>query len=246
MTKKLSVVIALAMLLLVAAPVQAKPNAARTTTILGVEKNEYVIVRLENFPTNATYSVRMNVNGSYGINGYVSSKVTTNSDDTFLAKFPIPDELANEDIISIRFENIEGDNDPAYNYFYNDDAAFNPNLYNTATSDDEGFQYGEPQFTVLKVAKGSYITLETKYFPEGDRWAVFLKDGAMDAERLYDVNGFNATEGGIYKMTVTIPSDLQYKEKIAIIFYCLNDGYRVWDIAYNRDCEYPDYCTLQY
>ena len=43
-----------------------------------------------------------------------------------MLQFPIPEELANEDIINIRFENVEGSYDPPYNFFYNDDTNFNP------------------------------------------------------------------------------------------------------------------------
>jgi hypothetical protein len=246
MTKKLSVVLALAMLLLATAPVQAKPNAARSTTIVAVEKNEYVVVSMENFPANETYYVRMNYNGTNGVNGILASKLATNSSDTsFYAKFPIPEELVNEDIINIRFENIEGEIDPAYNYFYNEDAAFNPSLYDYSDTEYNNLDVGDPQFTVLEVVYGSYMVVETKYVPEGERWAVYMKDGAMDATRLYEVNGFDAVEGGIYKMTLNIPDDLRYKEKIAVIFYCLGgDNYRFYNIVYNSDCAYPDICTM--
>ena len=239
MKNRISVIIALAMLLLVTVPAQAKPSAVKSTTIVSVEKNEYVAVQLENFPSNTTYHVRMNVNGTYGINGYLSSKITTNSGGTFVAKFPIPEELADEDIISIRFENIEGDNDPPYNYFYNEDAAFNYYSGGSDNSTYNNWDYGDPQFSVMKVRKSVSIDVETNYFPVGDRWAVYLKDGDLASEDLYEVNGFDASDGGIYKMTLTIPAALQYSEKIAIIFYNINDGYRTYDLVWNRDCTYP-------
>jgi hypothetical protein len=240
MKKRISVLIALAMLLLVVVPAQAAPSAAKSTTIISVEKNEYVVVQLENFPSNSTYHVRMNVNGTYGINGYLASKVTTNSGGTFIAKFPIPEELANEDIISIRFEDVEGDNDPPYNFFYNEDAAFNYSASGSGDTTYNNWDYGEPQFDILKVNKSVSMVAKTNYFPPGDRWAVFMKDGALDSEELYDINGFDASEGGIYEMTLTIPSALQYSEKIAVIFYNINDGYRTYDLIWNRDCTYPN------
>lgn len=245
MKKKISVLIALTMLLLVTIPVTAAPSAARSTTIVSVERNEYVVVQLESFPSNATYHVRMNVNGTYGINGYLASKVTTNSGGTFMVKIPIPEELVNEDIISIRFENIEGDSDPPYNYFYNEDAAFS---YSSGSTDDSTYNnldYGFPTFVVLSVTRGAEMEVETKYFPAGDRWAVYMKDGALDEEDLYEVNGFEAADGNIMKMTLPIPADLQYSEKISVIFYRISDGFRTYDLIWNRDCTYPN-CNFEY
>jgi len=89
MKKRFSLVLALAMLLLVAAPVAAQPDfKGMTTTIVGVDRNDSVYVRLENFPSDETFYVMMNRNGTLGIGGYLSSKITTNSGGTFYAKFP--------------------------------------------------------------------------------------------------------------------------------------------------------------
>jgi hypothetical protein len=255
MKKRFSLVIAIAMLLLVAAPVAAQPNSkGMTTTIVGVNRNESVFVRMENFPSNETFYILMNRNGTLGIGGYLVSKITTNSGGTFNAEFPIPEELTNEDIINIRFENVEGSYDPPYNFFYNDDTNFNPysgkypygSSYWSWDDDDEvtynNLENGFPTFTVLKVVAGSYITVETVDFPEDVRWAVYMKDGAMAADDWYEVAGFDSTAGGIQKLTLNIPSDLQYKEKIAIKFYCLDYvlgtyDFATYDIVENRD--YP-------
>lgn len=241
MKKNLSLLIALTMLLLATVPVQAAPSTLKSTTIVSVERNEYVVVQLENFPSNATYHVRMNVNGTYGINGYLASKVTTNSGGTFMVKVPIPDELSNEDIISIRFENIEGDSDPPYNYFYNEDAAFNYSAGSSGDSTYNNWEYGDPQFVIKEVNQGVSMVAETNYLPAGDRWAVFMKDGAMASKDWIEVNGFEASEGGILQVTLNIPSSLQYSEKIAVKFYRISmEYYAFYDLIWNQDCVYPN------
>lgn len=246
MKKRFSLVIAAALLLLVTAPVAAQPNTKKmSTTIVGVNRNESVYVRLENFPASETFYILMNRNGTLGIGGYMASKITTNSGGTFYAEFPIPEELSNEDIINIRFENIKGSYDPPFNYFYNDNSDFN--LYGSTywdTDDDVTYNHlenGFPTFTVLQVVKGSSVTVETKYFPEDVRWAVYMKDGAMDNTSWYEVAGFNSTAGGIQKMTLPIPSDLQYKEKLAIKFYCLDYALGTYDFATYNLVDNRDY-----
>lgn len=244
MTKKFSLIIALAMLLLVILPAQASPSLVKSTTIISVKQNESVVVRLENFPANTTYHVLMNYNGTKGIGGVLASKVTTNRGGTFLAKFPIPDELANEPIINIRFENAGGDNDPPYNWFYNSTGSFSTDTGEAAKPTPRvtynNLDYGFPTFVVLQVNKGSSVTVETRFFPANSRWAVYIKDGAMANKTWYEVNGFNSASGGIMQMTLPIPSQLQYKEKLAIKFYCMDceiKDFVTYDLVDNRD--YP-------
>ena len=238
MNKRFSLVIAMAMLLLVAAPVAAQPDfKGMTTTIVGVDRNDSVYVRLENFPSDETFYVMMNRNGTLGLGGDLSSKITTNSGGTFYAQFPIPEELANEDIINIRFENVEGSYDPPYNYFYNDDTDF----YQYSSkywdgSDDTTYNHlenGFPTFTVTAVNAGATITVVTANFPSDVRWAVYMKDGALADENWYEVTGFTS-DGGVQTLTLSIPSDLQYKDKIAIKFYCMDYVLGTYDfVTYN-------------
>jgi hypothetical protein len=238
MKKRFSLIIAMAMLLLVAVPVAAQPNSkGMTTTIVGVNRNESVYVRMENFPSNETFYILMNKNGTLGLGGYLVSKITTNSGGTFNAEFPIPEELANEDIINIRFENVEGSYDPPYNFFYNDDSNFNPyaNKY-WEDNDDTTYNHlenGFPTFKVTAVNAGATITVVTSNFPSNVRWAVYMKDGAMASENWYEVTGF-VSDGGVQTLTLSIPSDLQYKDKIAVKFYCMDYILGTYDfITYN-------------
>ena len=226
MYKRISLIIALALLLLVAAPVQAKPNA--DTTIVAVNKNESVTVALENFPSNETYYVYMNYNGTYGVNGYLVSKLTTNSGGTILAEFPIPAGLVNEGIINIRFQSLSGKS-VWWNWFYNETSAYNP--YPSSGSSEPTYNRrnaGTPWFTVTSVVKGVSISGTTSNFPENERIAIFVKDGAMDDENWVEVSGFETSGGGVINVTFSIPSSLKYKGKIAYKFFGLKVIYPIF------------------
>ena len=223
--KKMSVLIALALLLVVAAPVQASPRQVESTTIVAVSKNDSVTVRLESFPANETYYVLMNVNGTKGINGYLSSKITTNKGGTFIAEFPIPEELSNESIINIRFEKSSGSSNPPYNFFYNENAAFNPITSSTSSSTTGNYNVREaftPWCDTTKVIRNVSITCVTSNFAEDVRMVVYVKDGGLANNNWIEVSGFNTAAGGIQTVTIPIPSALINHDILAIKFFNLN------------------------
>jgi len=245
MHKKFSLFIALSMLLLVAVPAQAAPNM--DTSIFYVEENEYVTMVMEKFPSNETYYVFMGEYGSYGMGGTLVSKLTTNDGGTFLATFPIPDDMDNEDRIAIRFQSASGKS-VWWNWFYNDSGSYY-SKYPYGTSDDDDdydvdynqLQNGFPTFNVVEVVRSSSITVTTVNFPADVRWAVYMKDGSMDDTNWYEVSGFNS-EGSTQTMTLSIPADLRYKDKIAIKFYCMDyvlgtNDFITYNLVDNRD--YP-------
>ena len=242
MKNKLGIFLVLALCLSVFSSVSASPLSS--TTVVSVVEDQSVNVRLEKFPANETFYVYMGFNGTNGINGYLVSKLATNDGGTFMAKFLIPEGLKGEDIIAIRFESIDS-NAYWYDWFYNKTGASNPistNSGTTPSSTTPGTTYnhlpqGFPTFIVLEVVNGSSITVQTKYFPENERFAVYMKDGALANKTWYEVNGFDSYEGGIQTMVLSIPSQLQYKDKIAVKFYSLKDGFVTYDLVLNQD--YP-------
>ena len=237
MKNKLSLLLALVLCLSVFSSVSASPLS--DTTTMRVVEDEYVIYQLEKFPANDTYFVYMGENGTYGIGGILVSKVTTNKGGTFLEKFFIPDELKGEDTISIRFESKNG-NVPWWNYFYNVTGSYGYSTDSTISSDAtyNKLSPGVPQFTVLEVIKGSSITLRSKYLPENDRWAVFIKDGALANTDWIEMTGFESAEGNILTFTVPIPSSLKYKEVLAIKVQSIKTDY-FWFPGPIKNQDYP-------
>jgi hypothetical protein len=237
MKKRMALILAIVLMAANIAPAQA---AAPNTSIVAVVKNESVTIQTTGFPVNQTFHVLMGFNGSQGINGYLVSKITTGEGGSFLAKFYIPDELAGEEIVAVRFESVTESKYYTFNWFYNETATGVSNTTYTDTTNTSGPTYnnlppGFPTFDILSVVKGSSVTVQTRYFPENQRFAVFMQDGASTATTLYEVAGIDTQEGNSFTVTLTIPYELHWQEKIKIIFYNINDGFRTYNLFYNRN-----------
>lgn len=229
MKKRITLIIAIFLLVVAITPAY---GAIPTTSIVAVVKDESVTVQTSNFPANHTFHVFMGYNGTQGINGYLISKLTTGEGGSFKAKFYIPDELAGEDIVAVRFESVTESKYYNYNWFYNQTA--------TGSSDTtcsnctyNNLPYGFPQFDILSVVKGTSVKVQTHYFPTEQRFAVMMKDGAMSVIDWIEVAGFETHETSSQIATFAIPSELQFKEKIAIKFYNINDGFITYDLFDN-------------
>jgi len=233
MKKRITVFITIAILMSVV--LFASANPLSDTTILNVVEDESVTIRLENFPADETFFVYMGFRDTLGLNGYLVSKLETNAGGTFSAKFLIPEELKGEEVISIRFESQDS-RVFCYNFFYNktgsSQAPASKITYNK-------LKPGFPTFDLVNMVAGQSIRVQTKYFPENERWAVFLNTGhgAKINKGWIEVLGFNSDEGGVLTIDIPIPSSLQYAENIAVMFYNVNDGFRTYDLYVNQN--YP-------
>ena len=229
------------MIVLMAASITPAQAAVPDTSITAVIKNESVTIQTTDFPANHTFHVLMGYNGTQGINGYLISKVTTGAGGSFLAKFYIPNELSGEDVIAIRFESVTEAKYFTYNWFYNDTATGSSNTtFTPATTDTSGPRYnllgpGVPAINLVSAVKGESITVKTSYFPANSRYAVFMQDGDSTATELYEVAGVETAEGHTLTVTLPIPDELRWEEKIKIIFDNINTGYRWYNLFYNRN-----------
>ena len=230
MNRKWSLLLAFILILVLAVPVQAAGKC--DSTIISVVKDESVTLRAENFPADDTFNVYMGYYGTYGINGYLVSKVTTGDGGNFLAKFYIPDQLKGEDSIAIRLESNTSSKYFAFNFFLNKTATNPSGLTTPTTTTKPGTPDDFPQVNITAFETGQYISFETKYLPAHQRFSVLLKDGASTATTWYEVNGFESGEGNILNMTVPIPEELRYKVRIAVKLYSLDTGLFCYNLAY--------------
>ena len=241
MKKRIVLILAIVLMAASITPAQA---AVPDTSIAAVVKNESVTIQTSDFPANHTFHVLMGFNGTQGINGYLVSKVTTGEGGSFLAKFYIPNELSGEDVIAIRFESVTESKYFTYNWFYNDTATgssattYYPDSSGSTSTTGPTYNIlppGFPTFDIVSSVKGSSVTVETRYFPAHERFAVFMQDGDSQAITLYEVGGIETGEGHILTATFSIPAELRWEEKIKIIFYNINDGFRTYNLFYNRN-----------
>ena len=229
MKKRIALIFTILLMAASTTPVQA---AIPTTSIVAVVKDESVIIRTMDFPANQTFRVLMGTNGTHGINGYLVSKITTGEGGSFLAKFYIPEGLAGEDIVAVRFESITNPEYYSYNWFFNktgSGASATPSTTCSSTNLPVDF----PTFDILSVVKGASATVQTRNFPTNARFAVFMKDGASAAHTWYEVAGIETAECNSQIATFNIPVELQYKEKIAIIFYNMDNGFITYNLFNN-------------
>ena len=227
MKKRIALIAVIVMMAVMVSPVRA---AVPTTSIYAVVRDEAVTVHTVDFPAGQTFYVYMGYRGTMGLNGYLVSKLSTNAGGTFNTKFYIPDELKGEEIIAIRFESITGSPPALYNWFYNatgasdSTASSSSTASSTSTTTYNNLGAGVPAWNILSVSKGASIKIQTRYFPAQQRYAVFMKDGALADLNWYETQGIETAEGNSQIITITIPSELQYSEKIAIKLYNVNDG----------------------
>jgi len=228
MKKRITLIAALMLVALSVSPVFA---AIPTTSILAVVEGESVTIQTANFPANNTFHVYMGFNGTYGMNGYLVSKLTTGDGGSFRAKFPIPEELAGGDIIAIRVESVTDNRYYSYNWFYNDSDADNSSYTGAAPILPPGF----PTFDITGVVKGETVTIRTRYLPPETRYAVLMKKGDSSVLTWYEVAGIETAEGNVLIATFNIPEELRYAEKIAIKLYSINDGFVTYNLFENKN-----------
>ena len=220
MKKRIALILAFVMIATMIAPVFA---AVPTTSIYAVVKDDAVIIRTANFPSGHTFHVYMGQRDTQGKNGYLVSKLTTGEGGTFLAKFYIPEELRGENIIAIRFESVTESKFFSYNWFFNESGS-GDTAYSSGGTTYNNLGAGVPAWNILSVVKGSTVVIQTRYFPANQRYAVFLKNGALADLNWYETQGIETEEGNSQIITIAIPPELQYYEKIAIKLYNINDG----------------------
>lgn len=232
MKKIITVLMTIAMLLSMISIASAKPLS--DTSIISVVKDQSVTVRLENFPDDETFFVYMGLRNTQGVNGTLVSKLETNEGGTFLAKFLIPEELKGEEVISIRFESQDS-RVTWFNFFFNQTGSQSSSSGPTYNNLDPGV----PTINLVKMVKGQYMEVQTKYLTENKRWAIFINSGhgARINKGWIEVKGFESSEGGVYNIDIPIPSSLQYAVNYAVKLYSVDDSQYWYNLFDNQN--YP-------
>jgi hypothetical protein len=89
-----------------------------TINITGVIEDQNVTIKGLNFPSNETFDVLMNYNGTLGIDGAVVASIKTSASGEFIDTYMIPAFLHGQDKIAIRLESSSS-NYYTYNWFFN-------------------------------------------------------------------------------------------------------------------------------
>jgi len=215
---------------------QVQASTYPTFSISEVKTDESVTILTNNMPANKNFNVLMGEIGTKGIDGIVVATLNSDKGGSFLATFPIPEQLKGRAQIAIR---LEGTDNPyyAYNWFWND--AKNgtwPEDYPPAQPPTCACNI--PTFSIKSVVKGEDVTITTYNFPKNMVFTVLMGKMWTRGINGIEVATLNSGEGGSFEATFDIPEELANEERIAIRLEGTG-GYYAYNWFWNNTASTP-------
>ena len=215
---------------------QVQASTYPTFSISEVKTDESVTILTNNMPANKNFNVLMGEIGTKGIDGIIVATLNSDKGGSFLATFPIPEQLKGRAQIAIR---LEGTDNPyyAYNWFWND--AKNgtwPEDYPPAQPPTCACNI--PTFSIKSVVKGEDVTITTYNFPKNVEFTVLMGKMWTRGINGIEVATLNSGEGGSFEATFDIPEELANEERIAIRLEGTG-GYYAYNWFWNNTASTP-------
>lgn len=215
---------------------QVQASTYPTFSISEVKTDESVTILTNNMPANKNFNVLMGEIGTKGIDGIIVATLNSDKGGSFLATFPIPEQLKGRAQIAIR---LEGTDNPyyAYNWFWND--AKNgtwPEDYPPAQPPTCACNI--PTFSIKSVVKGEDVTITTYNFPKNVEFTVLMGKMWTRGINGIEVATLNSEEGGSFEATFDIPAELANEERIAIRLEGTG-GYYAYNWFWNNTASTP-------
>jgi len=215
---------------------QVQASTYPTFSISEVKMDESVTILTNNMPANKNFNVLMGEIGTKGIDGIIVAALNSDKGGSFLATFPIPEQLKGRAQIAIR---LEGTDNPyyAYNWFWND--AKNgtwPEDYPPAQPPTCACNI--PTFSIKSVVKGEDVTITTYNFPKNMEFTVLMGKMWTRGINGIEVATLNSGEGGSFEATFDIPAELANEERIAIRLEGTG-GYYAYNWFWNNTASTP-------
>ena len=215
---------------------QVQASTYPTFSISEVKTDESVTILTNNMPANKNFNVLMGEIGTKGIDGIIVAALNSDKGGSFLATFPIPEQLKGRAQIAIR---LEGTDNPyyAYNWFWND--AKNgtwPEDYPPAQPPTCACNI--PTFSIKSVVKGEDVSITTYNFPKNMEFTVLMGKMWTRGINGIEVATLNSGEGGSFEATFDIPAELANEERIAIRLEGTG-GYYAYNWFWNNTASTP-------
>ncbi len=215
---------------------QVQASTYPTFSISEVKTDESVTILTNNMPANKNFNILMGEIGTKGIDGIIVATLNSDKGGSFLATFPIPEQLKGRAQIAIR---LEGTDNPyyAYNWFWND--AKNgtwPEDYPPAQPPTCACNI--PTFSIKSVVKGEDVTITTYNFPKNVEFTVLMGKMWTRGINGIEVATLNSGEGGSFEATFDIPAELANEERIAIRLEGTG-GYYAYNWFWNNTASTP-------
>lgn len=174
-----------------------------TFSIVSVEGGSSVKILTDNLPPSDTFTVRMGVFGSRGIDGAEVGKIETGEGGAVEQTFTIPEDLVSANLIAIRIDSESGYY--AYNWFSNTTAP----LTDTQV-------VSIPTFSIVSVVKNTSVTILTENFAPDLEFKVLMGQMGTKAVDGLEVGTAKSVEGGAMELSFDIPADFVDYYAIAI------------------------------
>jgi len=215
---------------------QVQASTYPTFSISEVKTDESVTILTNNMPANKNFNVLMGEIGTKGIDGIIVATLNSDKGGSFLATFPIPEQLKGRAQIAIR---LEGTDNPyyAYNWFWND--AKNgtwPEDYPPAQPPTCACNI--PTFSIKSVVKGEDVTITTYNFPKNVEFTVLMGKMWTRGINGIEVATLNSGEDSSFEATFDIPEELANEERIAIRLEGTG-GYYAYNWFWNNTASTP-------
>ncbi len=215
---------------------QVQASTYPTFSISEVKTDESVTILTNNIPANKNFNVLMGEIGTKGVDGIVVATLNSDKGGSFLATFPIPEQLKGRAQIAIR---LEGTDNPyyAYNWFWNDaENGTWPEDYPPAQPPTCACNI--PTFSIKSVVKGEDVTITTYNFPKNIEFTVLMGKMWTRGINGIEVATLNSGEGGSFEATFEIPAELANEERIAIRLEGTG-GYYAYNWFWNNTASTP-------
>jgi hypothetical protein len=241
---KYLIYIILAVLILVP-PLQAITESAAeaatipTISIVSVVTDQSVTIRTHNYPTNRTFTVRMDVRGNRAIGGTVVGTLESGSGGTLTATFNIPESLRGTSQIAIRLDSTTGGYF-SYNWFVNTTTPATSTPGPTPTPGTPvPTSSGIPTFSIQSVVAGQSVTVLTRNFPANRTFTVRMDVRGNRAIGGTVVGTLESGAGGALTATFNIPESLRNTSQIAIRMDSSTGGYFAYNWFHNTTISAP-------
>lgn len=194
-----------------------------TTSIKSVDNGVSVTLTTYNFPKEKDFTVTIGEYGTRGVGGITVGDFYSAGGGSFELTFSIPEELKDEEMLSIRLETPDKVY-YAFDWFYN-----NPNQDsggeaeageesdgNSSVTSVNANYVGFPTTTILSSVDKTEVEVKVFNLPKDVDFVVTMGKFGTRGVGGTQVDSFNSADGGTQTFTFTVPATLMDENKLAI------------------------------
>lgn len=192
-------------------------------SIVGVEEDEVVTVKVKDFPAYTDFKVYMTKRGNASFKPVLVKEFYSGKGGSFKISFLIPEKLWDYPEISLRIVNEDVDLSVS-NWFYNGDQGSNY---------DNGYK-GKASFSILGVEEDEVVTIKVADFPARTDFEAYMTKRGNSNFKPILVKEFNSGKGGSFKISFLIPDKLEDYPEITLRIFSEDDEIQISNWFYNE------------